>query len=196
IFAPPPEPLSPFTLCETNGIFGVPGCRVRYSSAELGWSSLFLSEQDEAPFSAEVNATNDHLIVMHLSDPTRVQLEADTMTACAVIPRHSLFVWPAGHGFQISVDAPVETLHLYVRRSLVEDVGLAMGYDGSDLVLEPRLGIYDELLEQLALEARGLASRKARASHVYVDWLACAIAARLIESNMLIRGHCCNNRDA
>src|SRR3546814_20496669 len=79
--------LSPFTRCVTHGIFVLPGCRVRYSSAELGWSSLFLSEQDEAPFSAEVNATNDHLIVMHLSDPTRVQLEADTMTACAVIPR-------------------------------------------------------------------------------------------------------------
>src|SRR3546814_4906510 len=90
------------------------------------------------------------------------------MTACAVIPRRSLFVWPAGHGFQISVDAPVETLHLYVRRSLVEEVGLAMGYDGIDLVLEPRLGVYDELLEQLALEARRLASRKDRASHVYV----------------------------
>ncbi|EPR19086.1 MULTISPECIES: hypothetical protein [Sphingobium] len=178
MLAPPPAPLSPFTLCETHGIFELPGCRVRRSSAELEWSSLFLSEQDEAPFSAEVNATNDHLIVMHLSDPVRVQLEADNMTACAVIPRRSLFVWPAGHGFQISVDAPVETLHLYVRRSLVEEVGLAMGYDGIDLVLEPRLGVYDELLEQLALEARRLASRKDRASHVYVDWLACAIAAR------------------
>src|SRR3546814_10241336 len=78
MLAPPPEPLSPFTLCETHGIFGLPGCRVRYSSAELGWSSLFLSEQDEAPFSAEVNATNDHLIVMHLSDPKRVRTEEHT----------------------------------------------------------------------------------------------------------------------
>src|SRR3546814_14042544 len=130
MLAPPPAPLSPFTLCETHGIFELPGCRVRRSSAELEWSSLFLSEQDEAPFSAEVNATNDHLIVMHLSDPVRVQLEADNMPACAVIPRRSLFVWPAGHGFPIRVDAPVETLHLYVRRSLVEEVGLALGYDG------------------------------------------------------------------
>src|SRR3546814_12179606 len=105
------------------------------------------------------------------------------MTACAVSPRHSLFVWPAGHGFQISVDAPVETLHLYVRRSLVEDVGLAMGYDGSDLVLEPRLGIYDELLEQLALEARRLASRKARPPLVHVDFLAGAIAPPLLDTN-------------
>src|SRR3546814_13436713 len=62
-----------------------------------------------------------------------------------------------------------------------------MGYDGSDLWLEPLLGIYDELLEQLALEARRLASRKDRASLVYVDYLAGAIAARLIESNMLMR---------
>src|SRR3546814_3122998 len=91
------------------------------------------SEQDEAPFSAEVNATNVHLIVRHLGDPVRVQLEADNVTACAVIPRRSLFDWPAGHGFQISVGAPVETLHLYVRRSLVEADGLAMGYDGIDL---------------------------------------------------------------
>src|SRR3546814_20811030 len=60
MLAPPPAPLSPFTLCETHGIFELPGCRVRRSSAELEWSSLFLSEQDEAPFSAEVNATNDH----------------------------------------------------------------------------------------------------------------------------------------
>src|SRR3546814_16916821 len=62
-----------------------------------------------------------------------------------------------------------------------------MGYDGSDLWLEPLLGIYDELLEQLALEARRLASRKDRASLVYVDYLAGAIAARLVESNMLMR---------
>src|SRR3546814_9143605 len=112
------------------------------SDLEREWSSLFLSEQDEAPFSAEVNATNDHLIVMHLRDPVRVQLEADNMTACAVIPRRSLFVWPAGHGFQISVDAPVETPHPYVPRSLVEEVGLAVGSGGIDLVLEPRLGVY------------------------------------------------------
>src|SRR3546814_6008442 len=105
---------------------------------------------------------------MHLSDPLRVRLEADNMTACAVIPRRSLFVWPAGHGFQISVDAPVETLHLYVRGSLVEEVGLAMGYDGIDLVLEPRLGVYDELLEQLDMEARRLASRKDRDTQVSV----------------------------
>src|SRR3546814_18590103 len=73
MLAPPPAPLRPFTLCETPGIFELPGCRVRRSSAELEWSSLFLSEQDEAPLSAEVNATKDHLIVMHLSDPVRVE---------------------------------------------------------------------------------------------------------------------------
>src|SRR3546814_5091873 len=99
MIAPPPAPLSPFTLCETHGIFELPGCRLRRSSAELEWSSLFLSEQDEAPFSAEVNATNDHLIVMHLSDPVRVQPEADDLTPCPVIPTRVLSVWQHGHGF-------------------------------------------------------------------------------------------------
>src|SRR3546814_4049809 len=32
MLAPPPAPLSPFTLCETHGIFELPGCRVRRSS--------------------------------------------------------------------------------------------------------------------------------------------------------------------
>src|SRR3546814_17010261 len=67
MLAPPHAPLSPFTLCETHGIFELPGCRVRRTSAELAWASIFLSAQAEVPFSAEVNATTDHLIVRHLS---------------------------------------------------------------------------------------------------------------------------------
>src|SRR3546814_3275131 len=31
MLAPPPAPLSPFTLCETHGIFELPGCRVHRS---------------------------------------------------------------------------------------------------------------------------------------------------------------------
>src|SRR3546814_10320774 len=31
MLAPPPAPLIPFTLCETHGIFELPGCRVHRS---------------------------------------------------------------------------------------------------------------------------------------------------------------------
>src|SRR3546814_12196125 len=86
-----PRAVEPFHALRDPRHLELPGCRVRRSSDELDWSSLFLSEQDEAPLSAEVNANNDHLIVMHLRDPVRVRLEATKLTHCASIPRRLLY---------------------------------------------------------------------------------------------------------
>jgi AraC family transcriptional regulator len=176
---------TPFTLEQTHGIVTLPGCRVRASSERLGWTSLFISAQCEAPFEARVDPVRDHLIVVHLGGPVRVSGRVDSQSANKLVPPGGIFLWPAGHGFDIRLDQAVDTLHLYIRRSLVEHVAISMGYAGCES-LAPRLCESDALLEQLALEVWH-ATGPAVEDSLYAEHLALAIAARLIRYQNLGR---------
>jgi AraC family transcriptional regulator len=175
------ETVVPFLLGDTHGLVAQPGCSVHASSAELGWNSLFVSAQREEAFEASVDPVGDHLIVIHLSGPVPVSGAVDRHKVSKLVPPGSVFLWPAGLAFRIGLKAPLETLHLYIRSRIVDDVAAALGYSRrGSMQLSPRLGEPDELLEQLAREVRFTATSGAAASSLYVDHLALAIAARLV----------------
>jgi AraC family transcriptional regulator len=188
--------MSAFGLNETHGIVSLPSCQISASSVELGWTSLLVSTQHEEPFEAAVDPVSDHLIVLHLGGPARVRGRVDGRNICKTVPPGGVFLWPAGSRFQIRLEQPVDTLHLYIRSSVVEDVAAALGYVQLDAAcLVPRLGETDTLLEQLALEVRRAAASGGKSSMLYVDQLALAIAARLVRANMEpIRGEHLNVR--
>jgi AraC family transcriptional regulator len=99
------------------------------------------------------------------------------------VPAGSIFLWPAGSGFRVGIEQSVDTLHLYIRSEVVDEVATLMGYDSEKTrSLVPRLGESDALLEQLVLEVRHAAGH-AVADTLYVEQLALAIAARLIRHN-------------
>src|SRR3546814_721524 len=56
-------PARPFLQSDTHGIVLRPENRIYRTSGDLGWSSVFVSEQREQPFAAEVPAAGAHLIV-------------------------------------------------------------------------------------------------------------------------------------
>jgi AraC family transcriptional regulator len=174
---------TPFTLEQTHGIVTLPTSTVRASSANLGWTSLLMSVQRETPFDVQADPKEDHLIVVHLNGPVRVRGRIDTRTIDKLVPPGNIFLWPAGSGFRVGVEQAVDTLHLYIRSAVVDEVAISMGYyTENDRRLAPRLGESDALLEQLVLEVRRASSR-AVSDALYVEQLALAIAARLIRHN-------------
>src|SRR3546814_860600 len=66
-------PARPFLQSDTHGIVLRPENRIYRTSGDLGWSSVFVSEQREQPFAAEVPAAGAHLIVLHLGGPVVVR---------------------------------------------------------------------------------------------------------------------------
>ena len=174
----------PFTLNETHGLTRLPGCALQSSSAGLGWTSLFVSTQHESPFEAAVEPVSDHLLVFHLDGPVYVRGEVEDRHVRRLVPAGNLFLWPAGSGFRIQLEASVKTMHLYIRSSVVEEVAASLGYREPGTVhIAPRLGETDELLEQLALEVGRAATSQTTSAQLYIDHLALAIAARLIRIN-------------
>jgi AraC family transcriptional regulator len=180
----------PFLLGDTHGIVAQPGCSVHASSAELGWNSLFISAQREKPFEASIAPVDDHLIVVHLGGPVSVNGAVDRYKVHKLVPPGGVFLWPAGLPFHIELEAAVETLHLYIRSRIVDEVAASLGYDECPgIQLLPRLGETDELLEQLTREVRFAAISGSMSSALYVDHLALAIAARLVRS-AAVRSDC------
>jgi AraC family transcriptional regulator len=174
----------PFTLNDTHGLTRLPGCALQSSSSDLGWTSLFVSTQHESPFEAAVEPVSDHLLVFHLNGPVYVSGEVEDIRVRQLVPAGSLFLWPAGSGFRVQLEASVRTIHLYIRSSVVEEVAASLGYDEPGTVhIAPRLGETDELLEQLALEVGRAATSQTTSAQLYIDHLALAIAARLIRIN-------------
>jgi AraC family transcriptional regulator len=142
-----------------------------------------MSVQRETPFEVNAAPTRDHLIVVHLNGPVRVRARIETRTINKFVPAGSIFLWPAGSGFRVGIEQSVDTLHLYIRSEVVDEVANSMGYDSEKTrQLAPRLSESDALLEQLVLEVRHAAGR-AVADTLYVEQLALAIAARLIRHN-------------
>ncbi len=179
---------APFAIGETHGLVTLPGNHIQASSARLGWTSLFVSAQHEEPFQASVDPVRDHLMVVHLGGPVHVQGAIDQRRARGLVPPGGIFLWPAGLGFRVGLEAGVDTLHLYIRSAIVDEVAETLGRSGTSqagrgVSLAPRLNERDDLLEQLALEVRRAATAGDESAALYADHLALAIAARLVRSN-------------
>ncbi|WP_037454338.1 helix-turn-helix domain-containing protein [Sphingobium chlorophenolicum] len=170
-----------FDISHTHGLFASARNPAQTSSAALGWTSLFLSEQQEEPFKASAEPVPDHLLIFHLGGLAQVTGVVEDMKIQAVIPPGTLCLCPANSTLSIELENSIETLHLYIRSSVVNDVAKSLGYDFPDGIrLRPRVGQRDELLEQLAFEVRSVAASGGASTALYVDQMALAIAARLI----------------
>jgi AraC family transcriptional regulator len=174
---------TPFSIREVHGIGSLSGNDTRVTSAELGWKTLFVSEQREEPFEARVAPVNDHLLVLHMTGPVRVDGEVDGKGARSVVPPGGLYFWPGGSSFKVGLESAVKTLHLYIRRWLVEDMAAEFGCPAG-MSLTPWLCESDALIEQLALEVGRASHSREHVEGAYVDHLASAIAARILRRNM------------
>jgi AraC family transcriptional regulator len=172
-----------FGVEETHGILWRPENRIYAKSDGLGWSSLYASTQREVPYEAQYPAVQDHLIVLHLDGPVGVRRRLAGTEARKIVPPGGLFILPGGTEFGVELEGELDSLHVYLRRDLVQEVASELGVDRPGLTLVPRLGERDLLIERLALGVREALTDEDAAAGVYVDYLSRALAARLLREH-------------
>ena len=173
-----------FTVRETHGILLRPETHIRAASDELGWTSLYASVAREAPYQDSFGAVQDHLIILHLGGPVGVVRILRGVRESRVIPPGGMFTMPGGVDFSVRLGSALDTLHVYLRRSVIEEVAedLIRG-DPAKVELVPCLGEMDPLIERLALGIREALGEADPTSATYADYLARAMAARLLRTH-------------
>ncbi len=177
-----------FTVSETHGANRRAGARVppeiQISSNRWAWSSLYSSLQRESPFEDTYEAVDDQLVILHLDGPVTVHRRVRKGESSRLIPPGGLFMVPGGMDFGVRLEGTLLTLHLYLRRALIEEVTQSIWPgDPTQVELLPRIGDSDPLVERLMLGVRDALLDDGPTAEPYVDYLGRAIAARLI------RGH-------
>lgn len=169
-----------FRVQETHGILMRQEHRIRDRSDDLGWKSLYASVQHEAPYEANFNAVEDHLMILHLNGPVAVERRLGPKVERRVVPPGGLFILPGGLDFGVRLEGELDTLHIYLRNAIVREVAGELGIGNDDLALRPSLGEPDPLAESLALAVREAMSDATPGTSVYVDYLSRVLAARLL----------------
>jgi len=177
-------PLGAFSVKETHGILWRPENQIRVSSEGLGWSSLYASSQREAPYEAQFSAVRDHLIILHLDGPVGVARALGKSQSRRVIAPGGLFMLPGGVDFGVRLEGYLDSLHLYLRQQVIDEVAGDCGIQANGPVeLLARLGVQDPLIEQLALSIRDVLERPDASTPMYVDYLARLLAAHLLRKH-------------
>jgi AraC family transcriptional regulator len=177
-----------FHVAETHGILLRPQNQYHARSEALGWSSLFASAQREAPFWDEFKPVNDHMIVLHLDGPVKVDRTLGRERRSQIIPASGLFILPGGLEFGVGIDGFLETLHIYLRHKVLTEVAAEL-YRGDPAKVEllPRLGVDDPSLARLALCVRDALYDADPAGPLLVDYLAHALATKLLQNHSNIQ---------
>jgi len=172
-----------FKVTETHGILWRAQNRIHATSEGLGWRSIYASVQDEQPYVEEFRAVDDHLIIIHLNGPVAVTRKLGRTETRRVVAPGGLFLMPGGLDFRVQLEAELSTLHIYLRRTLLEEVAAQSGCSAVELM--PRLGEQDPLLERLAFGMREALDDDGGddASSIYVEHLSYAMAAHLLRKH-------------
>lgn len=173
----------PFGIDETHGMLAQPGARIKACSDGRDWTSLFTSIQEEMPFQGVFQSSRDHLIVLHRDGPVQLESLTDRRIGRRVVPAGGIHIISPGVDFGIHLTAAVETVHVYVRRSVIEEVGLEM-VDGDPARIEiPSTIAEDDKALHALIDASAYAVEdECLGSSMFADYMSRAIAAQLIRS--------------
>ena len=173
----------PFGIDETHGMLAQPGAKIRACSDGRDWTSLFASVQKEMPFQGVFQSSRDHLIVLHRDGPVQVESLTDRKIGRRVVPAGGIHIISPGVDFGIHLTAPIETVHVYVRRSVIEEVALEM-VDGDPARLEiPSSIVEDDKALHALIDASAFAVEdESLGSSMFADYMSRTIAAQLIRT--------------
>lgn len=173
----------PFGLKDTHGMLVQPSAKIRVSSDGRDWTSLFASVQHEMPFEGVFQSSRDHLLVLHRDGPVQVESLCDRRIGRRVVPAGGIHLVGAGEEFGISLSGSIETVHVYVRRSIIEEVALEM-VDGDPSNVEIRSSIVesDRALQSLIEASAHAVEDETMGSAMFADYLSRTIAAQLIRT--------------
>lgn len=170
-----------FSTEQTHGVLQQFQANIGASSEGLGWSSAFASMQRERPFAGKFDAISDCLMVLHRSGPVEVTFKSDGRAVSRHVPRGGIFFLPAGQECDVSLHAPLDTIHIYLRAELFEDQ--ENGSVASLVGLAPFFGERDAVLEHLAGAIGEAVGDNLPGSSLFVDPIAQAMASRFLAIN-------------
>lgn len=172
----------PFGIEETHGMLSQPGAKIKACSDGRDWTSLFTSVQREMPFQGVFRSSKDHLLVLHRDGPVQVESLTDRRIGRRVVPAGGIHMISPGADFGIHLTGMIETVHVYVRRSIIEEVALEM-VDGDPARLEIPSGIVEDKALHALIDASAFAVEDENlGSAMFADYLSRTIAAQLIRS--------------
>ena len=172
----------PFGIEETHGMLAQPGAKIKACSDGRDWTSLFTSVQREMPFQGVFRSSKDHLLVLHRDGPVQVESLTDRRIGRRVVPAGGIHMISPGADFGIHLTGMIETVHVYVRRSIIEEVALEM-VDGDPARLEIPSGIVEDRALHALIDASAFAVEDENlGSAMFADYLSRTIAAQLIRS--------------
>lgn len=181
---------TPFLVGETHGILSRPENAIRASSDRFGWTSLYASTQRELPYEATFAAVKDQLIVQHLDGPVVIDRLHGPGAARCEVPAGGLHLFPGGLEFGVRLMGALSTLHVYVRRAVIEEVaGEFVDGDPSHIEIAPQFLDPDPALGALLSAIRQALAEDEYGSTIYVDYLARAIASQLVRRHSGARAH-------
>lgn len=173
----------PFGLEETHGMLRQPGTKIKACSDGRDWTSLYASVQREMPFEGVFRSSKDHLLVLHRDGPVQVESLTDRNIGRRIVPAGAIHMISPGADFGINLTGMIETVHVYIRRSVIEEVALEM-VDGDPSRLEIPSSIVDcdNALHALIDASAYAVEDESLGSSMFADYLSRTIAAQLIRS--------------
>ncbi|WP_128254649.1 helix-turn-helix domain-containing protein [Falsirhodobacter deserti] len=170
-----------FKSSETHGFSVADFSEVSITSESLDWTSAFVSRQKISPYQRQFAECNDPLVSFALSGPVFIGRTINGIPRRQEFVPGSFGIIPAGVPFDSQTDVPVESLQIYVRQAIIEEIAGELGKgDPSKIEIISRFAVLDQLLEQLAIAISDAAKNPTPFSHLYVDQLASTFAARLV----------------
>jgi AraC family transcriptional regulator len=157
--------------------------RLHASSAALGWRNLFVSSQTEIPEEADYGSVRHHLLVVHRNGPARVSLRMAGHTTVKQVAAGGSTLAPGGEGFTVRIFDTVDSAHIYLRHEMIERVIDERGIATTAPRVHPFFGIHEPLVEHLALACVAALNKPSKSASFYVDHLAWAMAAHLVETH-------------
>jgi AraC family transcriptional regulator len=173
--------LNPFGLDETHGMLVQPGTRIRASSDGRNWTSLFASVQREMPFEGRFEPSRDQLLVLHRDGPVNVENLSDRRVGKRLVPAGGIHLISPGSDFGVRLSSALETVHVYVRRAVIDEVSLEMiDGDPSRVEIGSRILDNDCTLRALIEATVHALDDEDDGSAMFADYLSRAIAAQLV----------------
>ncbi|CAO4136107.1 helix-turn-helix domain-containing protein [Methylorubrum extorquens] len=170
-----------FTSADTHGFINADFSEVYLTSDGLGWTSIFISRQKENPYQQHFAGRPDPLVSFALNGPLTFSRTINGVSLKRKFLPGSFGIVPGGAAFDGRADVPLESLQIYVRQAIVEEIAGELGKgDPSKIEIIPRFAAFDRLLEQLAIAISNAAQDPLPFSHLFVDQLARTFAARLV----------------
>ncbi|GGN52350.1 AraC family transcriptional regulator [Streptomyces albiflavescens] len=171
--------MSELGLLDTSGILRQSWVSPERTSSGLGWEHAYVSTQRERPYHATFEAAPTHLLILHLGGPVTVRRRTGRSMQTERIPAGGFFLHPAGRALDVELQGRLDTVHLYLADSVLQD---AHG-EGQAVEIAEELGSSDPLIEQLVLALDGVVRRWEPSARTYADHLVGTLAAHLAHAH-------------